>query len=144
MQAFSCSSECCLSCKSHLPARKRLLLCLSVRLYSYFSSAIVRIAPSHAEGILLPSIGCARSSLCIHISVLSSFVLQVWVGGFWLQHCRLFFSKSSDGWIYIPSGVLIKLAFKTRLKSSFRFLFFFFFLIKKVHCVIQPISPTAL
>lgn len=117
----------------------------AVRLYSYYSSAIVRSPPSHAERDFFGRYRmCSLFYLCfcISISVLSSFVLQVWVGGFWLQHCRLYFSKSSDDWIYIPLRCYDKTGFQNVLLG---FIFKF-----KIACmnlkynIEQPISSTAL
>lgn len=63
---------------SHVFLWKSQLTCYcqkAVRLYSYYSSAIDRSPPSHAEGTSLAGIGCARSSICISASIYPSSLL---------------------------------------------------------------------
>lgn len=117
----------------------------AVRLYSYYSSAIDRSPPSHAEGISLAGIGCARSSICISASVYPSSLLLF---------CRSEWEVSGYNTAdYIPvSPQMAEFIFPQVLwqnwlsKHSFRFHFF----LLKIACINlkynikQPISSTAL
>ncbi len=118
---------------------------VTVRKLSGFTLITALLSTAHAFPCRRDFFGRYRmcSLFCISISVLSSFVLQVWVGGFWLQHCRLYFSKSSDDWIYnIPLRCYDKTGFQNvLLRSIFTF---------KIACIDlkynieQPLSSTAL